>query len=151
VYRQELKKYLYPKDTTIFIGSLSFSLGSSSSLVKSSLFVQSGCNNVVQVEQKETTPQAFTGLTNHPNPFNSSTTISFFILRSLSQSIVELTVYDEQGRRIKQLLKSLLSPGEHTVRWDATNDDDQPVASGVYFYHLTVGSQRQIGKMSYVK
>jgi flagellar hook assembly protein FlgD len=62
-----------------------------------------------------------------------------------------LTVYDEQGRRIKQLLKSLLSPGEHTVRWDATNDDDQPVASGVYFYHLILGSQRQVGKMSLVK
>ena len=37
------------------------------------------------------------------------------------------------------------------VNWDGTSEGGNTVASGVYFYHLVVGSHRQMGKMGFVK
>lgn len=152
VYRQELKIHHYPKDTTYFIGSTSFTLPMNIMPYFSITGFQSRCGGVpVGVERKETSPIQSVRLINHPNPFNSSTTISFFIPEGISHSTVELNIYDERGQQIKQLLKSVLPSGEYAVRWDATDGSGRAVASGVYFYHLIVGSQRQVGKMSLVK
>lgn len=46
VYRQELKKYFYPKDTTIFIGELTFSLENPLSLAHSIHLYQSECHSL---------------------------------------------------------------------------------------------------------
>ena len=88
---------------------------------------------------------------NFPNPFNSSTIISFIIPNGLTNSHAELAVYDVQGRFVKRLLSQKLPGGNYATRWDGTMENGLVAASGVYFYHLTVGSQRQIGKMSFVK
>ena len=88
---------------------------------------------------------------NYPNPFNSSTIITFSIPRSMSNHTIELTVYDVQGRRVKQLVDRQMPDGNYAVRWDGTLESGKPAASGVYFYHLIAGSQRQIGKMSFIK
>ncbi|MGA9293136.1 MAG: T9SS type A sorting domain-containing protein [Ignavibacteriaceae bacterium] len=45
IYRQELKKYFYPVDTTIFIGELSFTLHDSSAAENSFSFKQSECKS----------------------------------------------------------------------------------------------------------
>ncbi len=153
VYRQELKKYFYLNDTTYLIGSTVFTVTGPNLLPYFSITgFQSGCAKVpVSLGRKEASPPQSIRHINHPNPFNSSTTISFFIPEGLSPSTVELNVYDEQGQLVKQLLKSTLPSGERAVRWDATNDDGQAVASGIYLYHLLIGGQRQIGKMSLVR
>lgn len=88
---------------------------------------------------------------NFPNPFNSSTVISFSIPAVLGNSDVELVLYDIQGRMVKRLLSQKLPAGNFTTRWDGTSEGGNAVASGVYFYHLVVGNQRQVGKMSFVK
>jgi hypothetical protein len=88
---------------------------------------------------------------NFPNPFNSSTIISFIIPDALTNSQAELTVYDVQGRLVKRLLSQKLPAGNYATRWDGTLENGPVAASGMYFYHLIVGSQRQIGKMSFVK
>jgi Protein of unknown function (DUF3160)/FlgD Ig-like domain len=88
---------------------------------------------------------------NFPNPFNSSTIISFIIPDALTNSHAELAVYDIQGRLVKRLLSQKLPAGNYATRWDGTMENGLVAASGVYFYHLIVGSQRQIGKMSFVK
>ncbi|MDP1677301.1 MAG: DUF3160 domain-containing protein [Bacteroidota bacterium] len=88
---------------------------------------------------------------NYPNPFNSSTIITFSIPRSLSNDRIELIIYDVQGRQVKQLINQQMPEGNYAVRWDGTMENGKISASGVYFYHLTVGTQRQIGKMSLIK
>jgi hypothetical protein len=88
---------------------------------------------------------------NFPNPFNSSTIISFIIPDALTNSHAELAVYDVQGRLVKRLLSQKLPAGNYATRWDGTANNGMMTASGVYFYHLVVGNQRQIGKMSFVK
>ncbi len=70
---------------------------------------------------------------NYPNPFNPLTTITFNVSRPTR---VNLTVYDLSGRMVKTLLDDRVSAGPHTVVWDGTDAENNPVASGVYFYRL---------------
>ncbi len=71
---------------------------------------------------------------NYPNPFNSSTVISFELIKARR---VSLDVFNVLGARVRTLInEQSLPPGVHSVTWDGVNDDDQPVASGVYFYRL---------------
>jgi len=88
---------------------------------------------------------------NYPNPFNGTTIITFTIPQAFANAETELTVYDVQGRRVKQLLRQAMPSGNFAVRWDGANDRGATASSGVYFYHLTVGGMKQIGKMTFVK
>ncbi|MFB0517527.1 MAG: family 16 glycosylhydrolase [Candidatus Neomarinimicrobiota bacterium] len=67
---------------------------------------------------------------NFPNPFNSSTTISFQLARS---SYTSLSVYDLRGRKLQTLLGDWLGPGQHDIACDIL------LPSGVYFYRLDIG------------
>jgi hypothetical protein len=88
---------------------------------------------------------------NFPNPFNSSTIISFTIPAALANSNAELSLYDVQGRLVKRLFSQKFPAGNFATRWDGTSGNGITVATGVYFYHLVVGNQQQVGKMSFVK
>jgi hypothetical protein len=88
---------------------------------------------------------------NFPNPFNSSTIISFTIPAALANSNAELSLYDVQGRLVKRLFSQKFPAGNFATRWDGTSNTGSTVATGVYFYHLVVGNQQQVGKMSFVK
>lgn len=78
-------------------------------------------------------PSGFQLYQNYPNPFNPSTVISFQLSVN---SHVTLKVFDVNGREVATLFNSELTPGEHSVVFDAKG-----LASGVYFYRL---SARQI-------
>lgn len=51
---------------------------------------------------------------NYPNPFNPSTTISFFVP---SPSIISLEVLDIMGRHIETLIAGYLETGLYKIRW----------------------------------
>ncbi len=73
---------------------------------------------------------------NRPNPFNPSTTIEFSLP---SESAATLRVYDVSGRNVITLYDSPKAhPGRHLATWDGRNEAGTAVASGVYFYHLTL-------------
>ena len=65
---------------------------------------------------------------NYPNPFNPTTNISFDLARA---GMVELTVYDSNGRHVATLLNGYQNAGRYTLPWDASG-----LASGVYYYQL---------------
>lgn len=88
---------------------------------------------------------------NYPNPFNSSTVIKFSIPQAYNGAHVELLIYNVEGQLVKRLLNSTMPAGNFATQWDGTNDNGFTAASGVYFYHLIVGNQRAVGKMSFVK
>ncbi len=73
-------------------------------------------------------PSGFVLKGNYPNPFNSETTIEYFLPR---KAIVRLTVYDVVGRPVSVLVNSVQDPGDHTVRFDGSN-----LSSGTYVYRL---------------
>ncbi len=70
---------------------------------------------------------------NFPNPFNSETTFKFSIHFN---SVTNLIIYDNNGQKIKEILKNkLLNSGVYNFRWNAKD-----IASGVYFCRLTTNS-----------
>ncbi len=79
-------------------------------------------------------------LSNYPNPFNPSTTISFSLQQ---EELIELEVYNLKGQKVKQLINSRLSAGLHSVTWNGTDSNDQPISSGIYFYKLIVNGKTQ--------
>ncbi len=82
---------------------------------------------------------------NHPNPFNPSTEISFYIAES---SEITLKVYNMKGQLINTLIDHQQRSGGqiHRVSWEPK---DQP--SGIYFYQLTVGESTFTRKMLMLK
>jgi hypothetical protein len=88
---------------------------------------------------------------NFPNPFNSSTVITFSIPVGLSDSYIELWIHNILGQRVKQLLNQRMPSGKYAARWDGTAENGVGVASGVYFYSLKVGNNLLTGKMSLLK
>ena len=83
---------------------------------------------------------------NYPNPFNPTTTIAFKInLNGFHQ--VRLSIYDATGRLINTLYDGLLERGAYNFVWSARNNFGQDVASGLYFYRLSVGTQAKTARM----
>ena len=92
-------------------------------------------------------PRTF-AVSNRPNPFNPSTTISFTLPVS---GRATLTVYDITGRKMRELLSGSLSTGSHSVQWDGKDEHGAPAASGVYLARLSVGKFAATGKMLLVR
>jgi hypothetical protein len=98
-------------------------------------------------------PTTFELHQNYPNPFNPTTRIDFDIGHSGDGEIqnVRLDVFNILGRRITTLVNEPLSPGRHSVTWDATDYVGSKVATGIYLYRLEVGDEHQTKKMLLLK
>lgn len=88
------------------------------------------------------------GLSNHPNPFNPSTTITFSLPRT---EHVTVDIYNIRGQKVRTLMDSPLSAGEHTIEWNSTDDGGSRVASGIYFCRLQAGENIISKKMVLTK
>ncbi|MDP3984197.1 MAG: multicopper oxidase domain-containing protein, partial [Acidimicrobiia bacterium] len=77
----------------------------------------------------------------YPNPFNPTTRIDFEIPVAAHTRI---DVYDVRGRHVTTLVDHNLSAGQKTALWDGYDNHGQRVASGVYFYRLTVAGERSL-------
>jgi len=84
-------------------------------------------------------------LSNYPNPFNPSTTISFNVPQTDLFTTIE--IYNLKGQKVKQLFSAQLSAGQHSIVWNGTDDHGSQVTSGIYFYQLKAGNLQQTGKM----
>jgi len=75
---------------------------------------------------------------NYPNPFNPHTTLSFSLPAA---GEAKLAVYDVAGRCVKILASGALSAGEQSVVWQGVDEENRPVASGVYFARLEAAGE----------
>ena len=91
--------------------------------------------NYTTVGVDEILPGDISLLPAYPNPFNSGTTINFFIPQVLGEIDATLQVMDVNGRHISTLLSKQVSSGMKSFYWDASVD-----ASGIYFIHLLAGN-----------
>ena len=106
---------------------------------------------IEDVPRQPGVPQTYLIAENYPNPFNTTTIISFSIPLNLTNSTTELIIYNARGQVIKTLLKETLSAGNYLTRWDGTNTAGEPVSSGLYFYEIRSGDQQFVGKMILIK
>ncbi|UCB51592.1 MAG: T9SS type A sorting domain-containing protein [Candidatus Zixiibacteriota bacterium] len=83
---------------------------------------------------------------NHPNPFNPETKIKYSV--EVGGAVqVGVRVYNVAGQLVKTLVDEVKSPGEYEVIWNGRNENDDQVASGVYFYRLQVSDLIETRKM----
>ena len=87
---------------------------------------------------------------NYPNPFNPSTTISFSLTAKDAKN-AKMTIYNLKGQKIKKLEISNLKLGINEVVWDGTDENNQPVSSGIYLYKLRAGNYNSTKKMIHLK
>ena len=64
----------------------------------------------------------------YPNPFNPSTNFQYEIP---DFSMVDISIYDLNGRLVEQLVSSYHSPGIYNILWDASN-----FSSGIYILSM---------------
>jgi hypothetical protein len=80
---------------------------------------------------------------NFPNPFNPSTTIRY----TTAGAHVRIEVFDVLGKRVTTLVDENQEAGTWSATWDGRDDAGRVVASGLYVYRLTAGSQILSRKM----
>jgi hypothetical protein len=92
-------------------------------------------------------------LKNYPNPFNPSTTISFNLNAEITDD-TELMIYNLKGQKIKTfdiILGGVGRSSNQQVTWNGTDQNNNPVASGIYFYKLKSGDFEISRKMLLLK
>jgi len=87
---------------------------------------------------------------NFPNPFNPETVISFHFLENNVQENIELTIHNIKGQKIKSF-PVILSGVEGAVTWNGTDENNQLVPSGIYFYKLKTDNFEKTRKMLLMK
>ncbi len=80
---------------------------------------------------------------NFPNPFNPKTFIQFGLPEA---GMVNIDVFDVKGQKINTIFSGYLSAGHHLILFDGTN-----LASGVYFYKVTIGNHVVVKRMLLMK
>ena len=84
-------------------------------------------------------------LYNYPNPFNPETTIYF---TAENAEIAELIIYNLKGQKIR---KYSIFNNQSSIVWNGTDENNQPVSTGIYLYKLISGEYFKTKKMLLLK
>jgi rhodanese-related sulfurtransferase len=76
-----------------------------------------------------------------PNPFSTSTEISYALPSAEGPWRVTLDIYDARGRLVTTIVDGAAGEGAARVAWDGTDDRGRPVTSGLYFCRLTANGR----------
>ena len=90
-------------------------------------------------------PAAVAAMHSAPNPFTATTAVQFALAHP---GVVDLSVFDVNGRSVRRLAQAWMPAGNHRISWDGLDAAGQPVAAGVYLTRLKsadgVSSQRLV-------
>jgi hypothetical protein len=73
-------------------------------------------------------------LSNYPNPFNPSTKIQYSFPQNVNEIIIE--IFNSKGQKVRELKIENLKLKSNEVVWNGRNENNIPVASGVYYARL---------------
>jgi len=85
---------------------------------------------------------------NEPNPFNPTTEIRYQLSNA---GLVDLTIFNLKGQKIRNLVDAYEISGQHSVIWDGKDDENYDVPSGLYFYRLKAEGFLEIKKTLLLK
>lgn len=91
---------------------------------------------------------SFTLKQNYPNPFNPTTTIEYAIPQA---GEVEVAIFDIQGRKVRELEKTVHNAGSYRIVWDSHDNNGRQVASGTYFYRVQFNGSQLVNKLLLLK
>ncbi|MCF7912890.1 MAG: T9SS type A sorting domain-containing protein [Candidatus Cloacimonetes bacterium] len=102
-----------------------------------------GDNQLTDNEITEVAPAGNVLMPNYPNPFNPSTTISFFTTEGTESA--EINIYNIKGQQVQSFKiddgRRESGVGRRSVVWDGKDKSGKAVASGVYFYRLKIDNK----------
>ena len=123
-----------------------------------------------QLVEVQTTPETYTGPFKsyfYPNPYkpkDGKAYIAFYIpdVDNHSNVDVKIKIYNIAGELIKTIDVGSKESGykyqDNTygsnyapAEWSGTNENDEPVASGVYIYHIKAGNNSEIKKFAIIR
>lgn len=85
---------------------------------------------------------------NHPNPFNASTEIRYYLV---APTEVKIEIYNILGQKVKTLSGVKQERGWNSVTWDGKDQKNSSVASGIYFYRIETKNYQDIKRMLLLK
>jgi len=91
---------------------------------------------ITGVEENETTTPERLQLNISPDPFVTTTTISFAVPNATN---VSLTIYNRIGQHVTTLMNEHKQEGTYNVNWNRKDARGLEVPNGVYFVNLTCG------------
>ena len=84
----------------------------------------------------------------HPNPFNSSTVISYEITDSAP---VLLEIFDMTGQKVRTLVNFTQESGTYQIMWNGRDSEGRELATGMYLYRLQTGTRVEKQKMTLLR
>ncbi len=93
-------------------------------------------------------PESFALSHNYPNPFNPETEILYQLAADVH---VKLEIFNLLGQRVRVLVNREQPAGFYSVRWDARDDRQVILPSGVYIVRLQAGDFVAQNKMTLLK
>jgi len=105
-------------------------------------------SGVAEGNEGQSKPEKVILSQNYPNPFNPTTSINYELQ---TDGIVTITIFNSLGQKVKVLFKGKQPAGEYSIIWDGKNDQGQGVASGIYFYQLTISNYTSSKRMLMIK
>ena len=93
-------------------------------------------------------PKEFALYHAYPNPFNPTTTIQYDIPEA---ALVNISVYDLMGRIVNTLHNGSIEPGRYSIQWNADNNKDERITSGIYFIKFSSDLFHKTVKVLYLK
>ena len=111
-------------------------------------FVNTANAKITDEQSQQVFPTDITLHPAYPNPFNTSTTLSYELLVN---SVVKIDIFDILGDHVKTVLNEKQAPGYKMIVWDGTNDRNKTVPTGIYYYTVSTNRFSQINKVVLIK
>jgi len=100
-------------------------------------------NAGINLSNENYQPSVFQLYPNYPNPFNSSTQITFYLNKV---SDIEIKIYNIEGRFVYSHTANSCIIGKNSLEWDASG-----LSSGIYFIYLRAENQKSCQKALLLK
>lgn len=123
------------------------------SFIKCSAFNKSDADyyliNIGSNPQEDDAPPAQQfSIQNYPNPFNPSTTIKYSVP---TDGEVVITIHNIRGQVVKTLISDYKSDGLHQEIWNGKDQQENNVATGIYFVRIQTKDSSLTHKMIMLK
>ncbi len=96
----------------------------------------------------ETVPEASGLAPNFPNPFNSTTLITYHLS---NPGPVQLVIYNVLGQPVRTLVNESQAAGSYQIRWDVLDQQGVSLSTGTYIARLSYPGGVQTQQLLYLK
>jgi hypothetical protein len=104
-----------------------------------------GCNEWNGTSNEDDyTPQAvFNDVRIYPNPFRDDTTFHYNLGK---EAMVDISIYNAKGQRIKHYQQNSLAKGSHSLNWDGKDNLGLDCSSGIYIVKMMINRKTVTSK-----